>query len=376
MTINIREVFPDYVDVASPSYILGTPRNDSVPSAHDGTPWEDRIIKDLMGAFFRTIRLGAMSAAGLVEGVDDEATIAIAIAAYISGNPESATASDAYNAIHDELGLNRLNLESLGGTVLEVSHRHTPDHRVGLLQTTVGTTNFRSVTAGGCRNVLDDADLTLPATMEKENDVAWSQGDQGGLTPTALINTVGKLDLFLVENTLGEVDLCADTSPTAATFFADATAIAADFTDSDLYQRIGSVFTTAITFNLEPWDADANNPKRYMYDIPREAWSAVLPWPGLTVLDLSLFVPPHAEIIMATYGDWTANGDLEYLHPSRVQSQELVGVRFHSYAVGSLHTSSIYGKHRVGDTGQISVRTSDTTNTEAQGIAHGYVDIF
>jgi hypothetical protein len=50
MTINLGAAYPGRVITGDPDYPLGKPRNVSNPGNGDGTPWEEKLVRDLVGA--------------------------------------------------------------------------------------------------------------------------------------------------------------------------------------------------------------------------------------------------------------------------------------------------------------------------------------
>jgi hypothetical protein len=122
---------------------------------------------------------------------------------------------------------------------------------------------------GGARNPADDADLILTADFQKNISVTWAQGDGLGGLPAALVAGVAStwLRRFICKTPGGVVDLCWDTSPVAANFFADANAIAAGFSDNTLYRRYGWTYSDASSLITDHVNL-ALDPNRYLWVTP------------------------------------------------------------------------------------------------------------
>lgn len=95
MAINLGSEFVGKVGTATPDYPTGVPRNVSAPGAGDGTPWDEKLIKDFVG-----FRDAALLRAGLTA----------------NNLPETANSSQVLDGLRDYIvdeALQALNIDSI-----------------------------------------------------------------------------------------------------------------------------------------------------------------------------------------------------------------------------------------------------------------------
>lgn len=130
---------------------------------------------------------------------------------------------------------------------------------------------------GSVRNWADTFDLRLTANYQKDLNTTWTDGGgagEGGLAEGVSIGGSGWLRRFIARTGDGgptDVTVFWDTSPTAANFFAGANAIAAGFTNSDLYRRVGWNTRTSTLSYVEPID----DPRRTIWSVPKNVLSVL-----------------------------------------------------------------------------------------------------
>lgn len=288
MAIDLNTVYPTQTDPANANYPFGVPRNVSVSGAGDGTPWEQAIVRDWVG-FFQKI----LSDASLTP----------------SGSADTALASQYLQGLRIIL-LQRSELASQGGNILEVGNGLPPGYRDGL-RIVWDSGVLMTTQPGSKRNFASTIDLILPASLQKNISVTFAVGPGGGL-PAALVPlTTGWKRRFIVTKPDGTGgDLIWDTSPVAANFFTDAVAIAAGYSDANMYARYGWTFVDAGLVMPKHYNS-LNDPSVYLWDVPFEDFAqATLQNVSREVFVIS-HVPPNAFARLGVFAD--INGTWEVL---------------------------------------------------------------
>jgi len=226
MALDWNATYPGRVVADPANYPLGRAKDVTVPLDGTGTPWQQELIKDQSALFQRLIVDGI--------GVGNE-----------SGVADTVVASDYFDSL-------LLVINSVAGG--RRSGLHVTRDSVSLMTTALGS----------IANQAGTRTLILPASIQKDITAAWVVGAGGG-RPTALPLATGWWRRFIVGKPDGTTDLCWDTSVTAANFFADATAIAAGYTDATLYRRYGWVYVDA-GLALQDFINSVQDPDRYYWN--------------------------------------------------------------------------------------------------------------
>lgn len=164
MALNLATQYPGKVGAPTAAYPNGVPRNVSAPSAGDGTPWEEALVKDVYG--FLAAALGGITP---------------------SGSPDSFTASQYMQGITNSIQNARFRTAAGTNTVTltSVSPNYTPtQYRDGMvLEFIPANTNTGSVTVND--NGLGAKNLRLLSGS------ALSAGDIVAGQPTRIIYNAG-----------------------------------------------------------------------------------------------------------------------------------------------------------------------------------------
>lgn len=353
MAINLLLQYPGQVGAVSGSYPFGTPRNVSAPAAGDGTPWEQAWLRDKEG-FWQKI----LTDAGIVP----------------SGTADTALASQYFQALQT-LFLERSELVSNGGDILEITNRLPSTHRDGL-QVIRNTSVLMSTEPGSARNQPNTDDLVLPLLMQKNISTTWVQGTGNGGLPDGLAPAAGWIRRFIVSHPDGTADLCWDTSPTAANFFADANAIAAGFSDSDLYRRYGWTFVEA-GLTIEDHLNSALDPTVYTW---KESVNEIDDLGAISTvsrdaLTFTASVPPSCFARLIMYGHFTTN-DTQLLVTEADQTDVAADSDHWTLRSDNSHhmNSLVRGLWEVNSAQQLFVRASAGTFDFFDVMTDGWVD--
>ena len=216
MAIDLETTYPGNVDTATAAYPFGVPRNVSAPSAGDGTPWEEAIVRDLFG---------------FLAAVLQDATPPIVP----TNTADTALASQYLDGLKSIL-LQRSELVENGGGVITVGRALKLDELYGM-GTTRDSGVLMTVLPGGARNAGNTRDLELAASLQKDISATWVQGAGGGRPAAVPLTASTWYRCFIVTKPDGsDADIVWDTSPTCAAFFATEGA-AAGYTDATMYSR-------------------------------------------------------------------------------------------------------------------------------------------
>lgn len=269
MAIDNSVVYPGQSAAPDANYPQGSARNITVPSDGTGFPLEQVWVRDIQGLLQKILLDGSITP---------------------SGNADTVLASDYLDGLQ-VLFVNRSELSSEGGDVLEVGNRLTAGHRDGLV-TTRDSGSLMTAAAGSVRNAGDTADLILPAALQKDITAAWAVGDgNGGLAEGLVPVTQDMYRTFIGSKPDGTSTLFWDTSPTAANFFAGANAIAAGYSDATLFRRFRWTYVDG-TLAMPDHTNSVDDPSRYDWKISTEEFrTSVLTSVSRTAHVLE-FVPP------------------------------------------------------------------------------------
>lgn len=159
-----------------------------------------------------------------------------------------------------------------------------------------------AIAAGTCKSVDNDATMTLSATLTKQIDVSWAEGDDSGGFPTALsIANNTWYHVFVIAKADGTVDGGFDTSLSATNLLADAT----EYVD---YRRIGSVLTDGSSNIL-------SFRQRGSWFLWANARADVTDTnPGTSVQTVSLSVPPDVQVMVKMALHLEASGLATHIH--------------------------------------------------------------
>lgn len=350
MALDLKVQYPSQVDVGNPSYPFGQPRNVSAPAATDGTPWEQALVRDIYGVLQKLLQ-----DAGLTP----------------DGNPDSALSSQYLDAM-ELLFLNRTELRANGGVILHNGNSLESKERNGLTAFW-STTTLELTDAGSARDAFEASDIILPLAFGKRPGSTWVVGDGNGGLPDALTPTNLWLRKFLVGRPSGASDICWDTNTIAANFFADANAIAAGFSDSTLFRRIGWTYINS-DLTVPIFLTDLDDPGRYIWATPiRNLITPVIGTASRSIHTLEL-VPPKALGLLSVHVEHSE--DATYLMTASDQADVPPGPsRFTVRLVASALAASLPVTIRVNDSSQILLRKTAAGSTTAfDVIVEGWID--
>ena len=269
MSIILASVYPGRVNPATGAYPQGEVRNETVLGSGDGTPYDEVWFRDISG-FFQKIILDA--------GITP------------SGVADTALVSDYLTGLQ---------------SILE--SRLARGAREGCQAVRDGLQELTTL-PGSARTADDSAQMFLAASLQKTINVAWTEGGGGnGGTPSTLLPLTNQMyRRFLVAKPDGTADICFDTSASAATFFADATAIAAGFTDATLYRRLSYIPINA-GLSIEPFSNSLSDWRVHYWG---DSVNVAVPAPvnsasARLAVDMSAAIPPSC--MGAAYAEMTAN---------------------------------------------------------------------
>ncbi len=341
--LNIDTAYPGQTAGVTANYPSGEARNVTVSGDGLGTPWEQQIINDIRG---------------FMEKVVADAPIVI------SGAPETALSSDVLTGLQLIL-LNRNELTTNGGDIPVIGDRLPAQHRDGL-RLTRDSIVLLTMSPGSARNTADDSDLILPSSLQKQINATWVVGAGGGLPDALAIATNTWYRLFLVAKPDGTADVTWDTSPTAANFFADANAIAAGFSDSDLFRRIAWTRTDGVP-NIRNFHNSVADPTVYVWDAQQLDVDVVtVQNVSREAFDLSDSVPPESfgrlviavdflqenQEILLTTADQADTAPSDVIYTVRTSADSLV------------RQAQAVGEWEVDTTSQIFARKDDATSIQ------------
>jgi hypothetical protein len=352
MALNINTTYPAQTNPPNANYPFGEPRNVTAPGAGDGTPWEQAILRDIYG---------------FLQKILQDAPIVP------SGSADTAVASDYMDGL-DLLYLQRSELKSLGGDILTDSDRLIPGQRIGLLNNWISGTNV-DTTAGSIRNQADTADLTLPTDMEKNITLTWAAGDtNGGLVDSFFPGGVlqGWYRKFLINTPAGVADIAFSQSPTAADVFTDLAVIAAGFSDSTLYKRVGWVYVSA-GLVMPEFGNDPEEPSRHIWDLGFEDIDQVTLQTASREAFVLEHVPPNARAILNLY--LNGNVAIRVLVTETQQTDTAPSTNIWTFRqAASSDSVSIRGEWRVDASRTIHARRTTGAMDNFQGFVDGWID--
>ncbi len=358
MALRLIDTYPAQVAPVDANYTHGAPRNVSAPSAGDGTPWEEAYQKDIYGFL-----------SALIDGA----------AIVHSGTADTAIASQYLQALQ-ALFLQRTELASQGGTILETTNRLRALDRHGL-RITRDSTVLYTTEPGGARNPADDADLILPVAFQKNATVTWAVGDVAGGLPAALVPLAADTwyRRFIVGKPDGTTDLCLDTSPVAANFFIDANAIAAGYSDATLYRRYGWIYSDAGSL-LKDHVNLALDPTRYLWVTPPPTFTLT----GLTTanriaVNFGSELPPSV-IGQITFRIETDAGSTKFVYITHADQADVgppsssqPNTFFESDTGGNHFTSSLI-EVALDSNQDLFIRLGNGSHVSSGETVHGWID--
>ena len=173
------------------------------------------------------------------------------------------------------------------------------------LSNAADTAHDITVAAGAARDTTDAQNLIRSATITKQIDAAWAEGDAAGGFPTALVlgNNIA-YRVFMIRKAGGTLDMGFDTDASATNLLADAT-------DYSEFRQIGWLETDgSANIRNGTWDGDL-----FWYDDPPEDLDTSALTTSATTVTLTC--PPGVMAILNAYAQHNSADAEIMISPNR-----------------------------------------------------------